>query len=109
MDWLNIKNVLSPEVIRNIMDSKEIFMVKYYTKPREITCYTTIFFEFLNKQKEIAPYILEICERKSYYSEEHVIVINHKTVRYKDSYILTSNEYNKFKTVFELLGFKVVR
>lgn len=109
MDWIKIKDVLSPEVIRDIL-SKEVFMIKYYVKPRRNACYTTILFEFLNKQKEIQPYVIEIHEKVlDDPNQEHVIAIDHKAIRYKDSYNLTASECDKLRAVFKLLGFRVVR
>ena len=41
MNWLNIKEILPPETIREILNKREIFMIKYYPKPRDETSCTS--------------------------------------------------------------------
>jgi hypothetical protein len=50
MNWLNIKEVLPPETIREILNKRVINMIKYYPKPRDETCNTAILIE-VTKQK----------------------------------------------------------
>lgn len=107
MNWLNIKEVLPPETIREILNKHEISMIKYYPKPRKITSYTTILIEVMNKNKEVVPTIIEICELLPYHSNEKEITIEEKTVRCKDRPVFSWEEMKNIKTVFKLLGLKV--
>ena len=107
MDWLNIKEVLPPETIREILDKHEIFMIKYYPKPRHHTNRTTILLEVLNRDKEIAPTTIEVCEALPYYSKEKEISITEKVIRCRDRPIFSTEEINKMGTVFKLLGLRV--
>jgi hypothetical protein len=107
MDWLNIKEVLPPETIREMLNEHNISMIKYYSKPRKITSCTTILIEVLNKNKEVIPTIIEIRESLPYYSNEKEICIEEKTVRYKDRPIFSNQELKDIATVFRLFGLKV--
>ena len=106
MNWLNIKEVLPPETIREILNKREIFMIKYYPKPRDETCNTAILIE-VTKRKEIIPTIIEIQEALPFRSEVNRITIREKPVRYRDRTIFTREEMNKLYVVFKLLGLKV--
>lgn len=107
MDWLNIQEVLPPETIREMLNKHEISMIKYYPKPRKITSYTTILIEVLNKDKEVVPTVIEVCEFIGYSSKEKQISIDEKTVRYKDRPVFSGEEIKNITTVFKLLGLKV--
>lgn len=107
MDWLNIQEVLSPETIKEILNKHKISMIRYYPKPREITSYTTVLIEVLNRNKEVVPTTLEIHESLPYYSNEKEITIKEKTIRYKDRPIFFREEMLNIATVFKLLGLKV--
>ena len=107
MDWLNIKEILPPETIKEMLSKHKISMIKYYPKPRKITSYTTILIEVLNKNKEVVPAIIEIHESLPYYSEIKEITIEERTVRYKDRPIFSREEMQNIATVFKLLGLKV--
>lgn len=107
MNWLNIKEVLPPETIREILDKHEITLIRYYPKPRKITSYTTILIEVLNENKEIVPTTLEVSEYIGYSSKEKQITIEEKPIRCRDRTILTRKELDKLGVVFELLGLKV--
>lgn len=107
MDWLNIKEILPPETIKEMLSKHKISMIKYYPKPRKITSYTTILIEVLNKNKEIVPTIIEIHELLPYYTNEKQITIEERTVRYKDRPIFSREEMQNIATVFKLLGLKV--
>jgi hypothetical protein len=107
MDWLNIKEVLPPETIREMLNEHNISMIKYYSKPRKITSCTTILIEVLNKNKEVIPTIIEIRESLPYYSNEKEICIEEKTVRCKDRSVFSREEIKNIATVFKLLGLKV--
>lgn len=107
MDWLNIKEVLPPETIREMLNKHEISMIKYYPKPRKITSYTTILIEVLNRNKEVVPTIIEVLESLPYYSEIKEITIEERTVRCKDRTIFSKEEMENIATVFKLLGLKV--
>ena len=106
MNWLNIKEVLPPETIREMLNKHEISMIKYYAKPRKITSYTTILIEVLNKNKEIVPTIIEIHESLPLY-ETNEITIKEITVRCKDKSIFSREEMKNIATVFKLLGLEV--
>lgn len=105
MDWLNIQEVLPPETIKEILDKHEITLIRYYPKPRKITCYTTILIEVLNKNKEVVPTIIEVLE--SFYGNVKGVFIQEKTIRCKDRSIFSREEMNSINTVFKLLGLKV--
>ena len=107
MNWLNIKEILPPETIREMLKEHNISMIKYYPKPRKITSYTTILIEVLNKNKEVVPTIIEIHESLPYYSEAKEITIKEITVRCKDKSIFSREEMENIATVFKLLGLKV--
>lgn len=107
MDWLNIKDILPPETIREMLNEHEISMIKYYPKPRKITSYTTILIEVLNRNKEVIPTIIEVHESLPYYSNEKEITIEERTVRCKDRPVFSREEMNNIATVFKLLGLKV--
>ena len=106
MDWLNIKEILPPETIREIFDKRVINMIKYYPKPRDETCNTAILIE-VTKRKEIVPTIIEVQESLPFRSEVNRIAIREKPVRYRDRTIFTREEMNKLCVVFKLLGLKV--
>ena len=106
MDWLNIKEILPPETIREILNKREIFMIKYYSKPRDETSCTAILVE-MAKRKEIVPTVIEIHEYLPYYSKVNRITIQEKSIRYRDRTILTREELDKLGVVFELLGLEV--
>lgn len=105
MNWLNIKEILPPETIKEILNKREIFMIKYYPKPRKIISYTTILIEVLNKNKEVVPIIIEVRESLNFYSK--TIIIEERTIRYKDRPIFSREEMENIATVFKLLGLKV--
>lgn len=107
MDWLNIKEILPPETIREMLKEHNISMIKYYPKPRKITSYTTILIEVLNRNKEVVPTIIEIHESLPYCSETNEITIKEITVRCKDKSIFSREEMENIATVFKLLGLKV--
>lgn len=107
MNWLNIKDILPPETIREMLNEHEISMIKYYPKPRKITSYTTILIEVLNRNKEIVPTIIEVHESLPYYSETKEITIEERTVRCKDRTIFSREELENIATVFKLLGLRV--
>ena len=110
MNWLNIKEVLPPETIREMLNEHNISMIKYYPKPRKINSYTTILIEVLNRDKEIAPTSIEVCEAIPYssvYGNEKEITITEKVIRCRDRPIFSREEINKIGTVFKLLGLKV--
>ena len=106
MSWLNIKEILPPETIREILNKREIFMIKYYSKPRDETSCTAILVE-MAKRKEIVPTVIEIHEYLPYYSKVNRITIQEKPIRYRDRTILTREELDKLGVVFELLGLEV--
>ena len=106
MDWLNIKEILPPETIREMLNKHEISMIKYYPKPRKITSYTTILIEVLNRNKEVVPTTLEIHESLPL-SETNEITIEERTIRCKDRPIFSREELENIATVFKLLGLKV--
>ena len=106
MDWLNIKEVLPPETIKEMLNEHEISMIKYYPKPRDETCNTAILIE-VTKQKEIVPTIIEIQESLPFNSEVNRIVIREKSIRYRDKTIFSREEMQKIVTIFKLLGLKV--
>lgn len=106
MNWLNIKEVLPPETIREILNKRIINVIKYYPKPRDETCNTAILIE-VTKQKEIVPIIIEIQEALPFNSEVNRIVIREKTIRYKDRNIFSREEMQKIVTIFKLLGLRV--
>ena len=108
MSWLNIQEILPPETIKEILNKYEIGSIKYYPKPRELTCYTTILLEIINKHKELVPYIIEVHECLRWDTKEKEISIMRKTVRYKDRDVLTYEDISKLYTVFRLLGLKVI-
>ena len=107
MNWLNIKEILPPETIREMLNEHNISMIKYYPKPRKINSYTTILIEVLNKNKEVVPTTLEVSEYIGYSSKEKQINIEEKTMRNRDRLIFSREEINKIATVFKLLGLKV--
>lgn len=107
MNWLNIKEILPPETIREMLNKHEISMIKYYAKPRKITSYTTILIEVLNRNKEVVPTIIEVHESLPYYSETKEITIEERTVRCKDRPVFSREEMENIVTVFKLLGLKV--
>ena len=107
MDWINIKEVLPPETLKEILNKHKISMIKYYPKPRQYTNRTTILLEVLNRDKELAPTIIEVCESLPYYSNEKEISITEKIIRCRDRNIFSTEEINKIGTVFKLLGLRV--
>lgn len=107
MDWLNIEEVLPPETLKEILNKHKISMIKYYPKPRHCTNRTTILFEVLNKDKELAPTTIEVCEALPYYSNEKEISITEKVIRCRDRAVFSREEINKIGTVFKLLGLRV--
>lgn len=110
MDWLNIKEILPPENLKEILNKHKISMIKYYPKPRHHTNRTTILLEVLNRDKEIAPTTIEVCEAIPYssvYGNEKEITITEKVVRCRDRPIFSTEEINKIGTIFKLLGLKV--
>lgn len=107
MNWLNIKEVLSPETIRVILNKHEISMVRYYPKPRKTTSYTTILIEVLNKNKEIVPTIIVVCESINDFNKEKQISIGQRVIRNKDRLIFSREEMKNLGITFELLGLKV--
>lgn len=107
MDWLNIKEVLPPETIREILNKRNIGMIKYYPKPRDETSCTTILIEVF-KRKEIVPTALEVYESlPPFQSKVNRISVYEKTIRYRDRSIFTIQEISNIATVFRLLGLKV--
>lgn len=106
MTWLNIKDVLPPETIREILDNHEIFMIKYYPKPRDETSCTTIFME-VSKRKEIVPTVIEVQEYLPFRSNVNGIAIVEKPIRCRDRRIFSGKELDKLRVVFRLLGLKV--
>ena len=82
-------------------------MIRYYPKPRHYTNRTTILLEVLNRDKEIAPTTIEVCESLPYYSNEKEISITEKIIRCRDRPIFSAEEINKIGIVFKLLGLKV--
>ena len=107
MNWLNIQEVLPPETLKEILNKHKISMIKYYPKPRHCTNRTTILLEVLNRDKEIAPTTIEVCEVFSYYSNKKEISITEKVIRCRDRPIFSKEELKNIATVFELLGLKV--
>lgn len=107
MNWLNIQEVLLPETIKEILNKHKISMIRYYPKPRKITSHTTILIEVLNKNKEIVPTIIKVCESIDYYNKEKQISIGQRTIRNKDRYIFSREEMKNLSITFELLGLKV--
>lgn len=107
MSWLNIKEVLPPETIKKILNKYEISMIKYYPKPRKTTSYTTILIEVLNKNKEVVPTIIIVCESTSCLSKENQISIGQRAIRNNDRLIFSREEMKNLGITFELLGLKV--
>lgn len=105
MNWLNIKEVLPPETIKEMLKEHNISMIKYYPKPRKITSYTTILIEVLNRNKEVIPTTIEVRESSNFYSK--TIIIEERTIRYKDRPIFSREEMENIGTVFKLLGLRV--
>lgn len=106
MTWLNIEEALPPETIKSILNTHKIHMIKYYSKPRDETCCTTVLIE-VTKRKEIVPTALEILESLPFQSEVNRISVCEKTIRYRDRNIFTTQEIKNIATVFKLLGLKV--
>ena len=106
MNWLNIKEVLPPETIKEIFNKHKIGMIKYYPKSRDETCNTAILIE-VTKQKEIVPTIIEVQESLPFRSEVNRIVIREKSIRFRDKTIFSREEIQNIVTIFKLLGLKV--
>lgn len=107
MNWLNIEEVLPPETLKEILNKHKISMIKYYPKPRHCTNRTTILLEVLNRDKEIAPTTIEVCEALPFYSNGKEISITEKIIRCRDKPIFSMEELENIATVFKLLGLKV--
>ena len=107
MNWLNIRDVLPPETIREILNKRIIHNIKYYPKPRDETCNTATLIE-VTKRKEIVPTIIEVQESLPFQGEVNRIVIREKPVRYRDRTIFTREEMNKLCVVFKLLGLNAI-
>ena len=107
MNWLNIKDVLPPETIREILNKRVIHDIKYYPKPRDESSCTAIVIE-VTKRKEIVPTAIEVLEFLPYKNSVNRILIEEKPIRYRDRKLLTREELNKLNVVFQLLGLNVI-
>ena len=106
MSWLDIKEVLPPEAIKEMLNTHVIHDIKYYPKPRDETSCTAIFME-VSKRKEIVPTVIEVQEYLPFRSNVNGIAIIEKLIRCRDRRIFSEKELDKLRVVFKLLGLKV--
>lgn len=106
MNWLNVRDVLPPEILREILNKRVIHDIKYYPKPRDESSCTAILVE-VTKRREIVPTVIEVFEYLPYKGNVNRILIREKPIRYRDRTVFTREELNKLRVIFQLLGLSI--